>query len=443
MNEFATLLLKASDQETFDQRNKFCSTQDYNKLTNYFKENTVLAGYTQRIFAIRNKINNIFMNKILDDSYFDSFIEKIVKENQIGKKYSIIPPYNFLPENILKPLKNYILDLKEKYKTGQFSETKNSVIDYYIEKMPFFSDKLNSFRSIMSSTDFKKQIDKLIKFKYSSSSTFSSIFFGSPDIKKYIDLIDTLKVPLEYDYFKENLNKSSSGRVHMSICLIYKHKQIVCINGGGEIEYNCASERLYTFNVNLDLFSCKNKRFKFFMLLLSGFDGATGHMNILLFDSHLKTLERFEPHGKKSPNNCDSVDNAIKNTWPSITYIPPSDICPYTHGPQRIVEDRYCTIWSYFYLDLRLEFPDISQQKILEIMIKDCHPETMRKFSYLMYNQFKIWNASKNFKKLHYMFDPPTRFSSELLKNTTKKAFGKSRRRRRRRRSKQKKLSSY
>jgi len=171
------------------------------------------------------------------------------------------------------------------------------------------------------------------------------------------------------------------------------------------------------------LFACarEGKRFAVIPLkLLLDNVSRDGHMNILIVDTKMRTLERFEPHGsildhiaQEAKENIAKAKNltVVRQHWQDTlkhleqnsafrpqceidqqiqklvdyflhgyTYIPPLDFCP-LHGFQamqelEVLQDRagdvagkktgFCVAWSYWYADLRLRYPDTRREQLIE-----------------------------------------------------------------------------
>lgn len=125
---------------------------------------------------------------------------------------------------------------------------------------------------------------------------------------------------------------------------------------------------------------CK-KRFFFIPITLRSCNESGGHANGLLYDSKNKTIERFDPHGESSEKfKTHILDQTLTNHFGklNITYIPPNELCPI--GPQKIQTKKnkdsmiitdplgFCSAWMTWYIDMRLTYPDLSAQNLLNKM---------------------------------------------------------------------------
>jgi len=137
-------------------------------------------------------------------------------------------------------------------------------------------------------------------------------------------------------------------------------------------------------NKILDLVrSCENKGHKFFvitvMLVVPGKPGS--HANILILDLKEKTIELFEPHGKRTEmTTMDSLegaykisDNLLKKMFskilPKYSYISPQNYLP-TYGLQWRI-DSYtglCVSWTMLYIHYRILNPNIERKRLVQYM---------------------------------------------------------------------------
>lgn len=120
------------------------------------------------------------------------------------------------------------------------------------------------------------------------------------------------------------------------------------------------------------------------------------HSNCLLIDLTKKQIERFEPHGSSYPfqfnYNPDRLDDLLDKSFASIfkniygqssdiTYIPPKKYLPkigfQTFEGVEMQTNTYlgdpngfCTLWCIWYLDYRLDYPELSSAKVVKKLIK-------------------------------------------------------------------------
>jgi hypothetical protein len=107
-----------------------------------------------------------------------------------------------------------------------------------------------------------------------------------------------------------------------------------------------------------------------------------GHANYLIIDKEKKEIERFEPNGYSNPYgfnyNQETLDNILKLKFDDyisdLKYIKPKDYLPKI-GFQNIdggemykkIADPlgFCAIWTTWYVDIRLTYPNIDRKKII------------------------------------------------------------------------------
>ena len=111
--------------------------------------------------------------------------------------------------------------------------------------------------------------------------------------------------------------------------------------------------------------------------------GAGTHANVIIIDSHKKTIELFEPHGNRdSESELESISRAYfkvsKNVQrffstylPDYTYIPPSKYEP-KDGLQARLDafSGLCVTWTILYLHYRVLNPDIPPKKLISYLDK-------------------------------------------------------------------------
>lgn len=132
-----------------------------------------------------------------------------------------------------------------------------------------------------------------------------------------------------------------------------------------------------------------------------------GHTNMLIFNFHRNELERFEPHGYKTSGvpalksqyidlKCSSLARHM-----GLKYVSSKDIFSESHlrngfqayetsTQSEIVQGKYkikdpggfCTAWSYFYADIRLQYPKYSAAELTDEIysVIGKNPQTLRHF---------------------------------------------------------------
>jgi hypothetical protein len=146
---------------------------------------------------------------------------------------------------------------------------------------------------------------------------------------------------------------------------------------------------------------------RFIVIPLSIVRSGNGHLNMLIYDSKMKSMERFEPHGSGSVFIDDNqllsfLKEEASIFLPSLnnkkcsrsgtcfikTYYAPLDYCPekahqYWDIVQKIdktynkpkIETQteslgFCAAWSMWYADLRLSNPDVERSELVKQSIE-------------------------------------------------------------------------
>jgi hypothetical protein len=126
------------------------------------------------------------------------------------------------------------------------------------------------------------------------------------------------------------------------------------------------------------------KRFIIFPLTISWDNGEGLHANFMIYDSKLKTLERFEPYGELPSPKLDKVikETFIKKYGQSFIkkYYAPPAFCP-DESFQELQEREkkisssdnlpgFCQAWSTWYADLRLSNPDTPPKDLVNAALR-------------------------------------------------------------------------
>ena len=122
--------------------------------------------------------------------------------------------------------------------------------------------------------------------------------------------------------------------------------------------------------------------------------GAGTHANVIIIDSHKKTVELFEPHGNRGVRSeLESISRAYfkvsKNVQrffsmylPDFKYIPPSEYEP-KEGLQARLDafSGLCVTWSILYLHYRVLNPDVSPKKLINYLDKKVNKQTLLRYT--------------------------------------------------------------
>ena len=238
------------------------------------------------------------------------------------------------------------------------------------------------------------------------------IFQGQPWIVKYIfkmilekhkndciyDNVEPFFIGLLQNETKENeqiLKKKEQYKKYLTPKKAPKGKTY---NGGFTINFIFFSGLNRMLNKYIE---CKKNKKILCIPLTIGDNG--GHLNMLVFNYNTQMLERYEPHGEKVKNTAyddDYYNEVIKkivlffnDNGEKMRYFPPDLTCPliknqnkelkfagfqqiegktkkYTDEKNNLYnnivfkEGGYCSMWSLWIMDLRLQFPTVPPRKL-------------------------------------------------------------------------------
>jgi hypothetical protein len=147
-------------------------------------------------------------------------------------------------------------------------------------------------------------------------------------------------------------------------------------------------QRLYLMEGFYEQFKkCINSKAKFIILPV-GIEMKEGsHAGYLIYDTQLKEVERFEPHGSTTPPglyyNPNLLDELLEARFKSIDdnikYIKPSEYIPKIgfqlfdigEPKKRKIGDPlgFCALWCIWYVDMRLTYRNFNRKKVVSLLI--------------------------------------------------------------------------
>lgn len=144
---------------------------------------------------------------------------------------------------------------------------------------------------------------------------------------------------------------------------------------------------------NKKIIECLKNNKKRYIIFPVGIELHEGsHANYLIYDKNTNEIERFEPHGGNMPSglnyNDDLLDSLLEEKFklviPNVIYVRPKDylqkigfqVLDMFEGNKKYIGDPggFCALWSIWYVDMRMSYPDIPRNKFLKKSI-----EVMRK----------------------------------------------------------------
>jgi hypothetical protein len=145
------------------------------------------------------------------------------------------------------------------------------------------------------------------------------------------------------------------------------------------IEFDTSGKFNFTIPYPSRLKKCMQSKKKYIVFFLRLKNNDSYHANMIIMDTHKKTVERFEPQGSEHEiYDNEIVDNKIRAYFDSLgyKYIDPTMMsCP--DGVQDIVEsytmDKYklsgfCKTWSFLYGLFRLHLDEMDQMTLVKNM---------------------------------------------------------------------------
>ena len=166
----------------------------------------------------------------------------------------------------------------------------------------------------------------------------------------------------------------------------------------------------------------------------------SSHANFLIYDKRTKNIERFEPHGTRAYEyrtwfDIDQLDEELRKFLVEgkldiIKYRPAIDFCPnFSFQTLQGMEGREfggsCLVWSIWYADMRMSYPDIPPELLQKIMLKKLkeQPYSMthfiKNYAEFLHNQTEeIRQATKYMKEddMHaYMIEQMQEIQVERL----------------------------
>ena len=375
-------------------------------------------------FNIRKEDSGL--NKSIYDNHF---IMKAFEELESGGELLAIVSPTFKTGHNRKELKKWIeehkIDVLREYKNYKWKGEKGGLLNLSFDIIRMTKPKLENIIIEEKKEEPKKEEPKIVKTK-------KKIILKEPEkdinevvpkelqnaIKQYISdqtaLSENEPVPFMPTDAYEDL---------YAMYLLEKNKNDCYLKP--KLKVNIKNNKLQKINIKdfvKNYVKCKkNNKIMVVMLTLSTDDFA--HANMLIFNTERNELERFEPHGvatqteDKDKENLDSekinteIINKIvkpmnkilkKVDMKELTFVPPNEVCPKGYNgfqeweslePQKsgvhkdlnveiIDQDGYCMAWSLFYGDMRIKFPKLPADKLVEISMKEIttNPTKLRAF---------------------------------------------------------------
>jgi len=181
------------------------------------------------------------------------------------------------------------------------------------------------------------------------------------------------------------------------------------------IFYNADNDEMtLPSNLKDEIIKCSlTNRYNYIYISINWLNNLDGHANILLIDNLNKTIERFEPHGKKIGFDRNSIwqknlDNKFNNKK-LLNYLHLEDykyISPEIFEPKFGIQakaDIYggmCFTYCIIYLQLRIMNPDLDRKLIIKYLLSKSKKEIIDIIlKYAKYIENTLKANSEDYKK--------------------------------------------
>lgn len=324
------------------------------------------------------------------------------KLNRVGIKYGTRLKVDELPDY---KMWLFFHDTGDEESWGQYRERAKNIPknNKDIDINQLFSSISNKTgnKIIMENTDKeKKDFTPIMKKLNSIVENFNCLYKG-----KNINNKEKLSLLEENKY---------GDIILMYLLLKYKN---TCY--GGDLQYYHEKKKMiFSDEEFVKCLNIEKVRYIFIELSISG---KINHANFLIVDKQNKTIERFEPNGQtnwgfESDFNSQLKKIFIKKKYNIIEYIPPESFCPKYGIQARENIENYdtdihkgsCYAWSFWYVNVRMEYPDMDKSTIVDYFHKLYAP-----YEYSIYS---LQNTYKD-ELLRLYKNTKSKKNQELLKN--------------------------
>lgn len=232
-----------------------------------------------------------------------------------------------------------------------------------------------------------KKSRKCINIAANTNSVELCNFIGST-LDILMGLIYLLK---KYNYACSTL--TSNFMINKDLCNYYTS---IGINANNKCEFMnfeivwIYKKLFFSENFVNNFKKCINDRNVRFIIIPLGIEILEGnHANYLIFDKKTYEIERFEPYGSASPYkfnyNSKLLDNVLTYKFneidTNIKYISPDKYLPkigfqyldsYETRTRKIGDPGgFCALWSIWYTDMRLQYPDVDRKALVNKLLKE------------------------------------------------------------------------
>lgn len=350
--------------------NYSCLTDSCNPLhlaitNNFIKVATILVEAKIDL----NKTNNLLNNSghiVIEKYNVSDKNDKIKKLTQMILKKCDLYHKNTNGDTVVDLIKKYKLDKFTKFIDKNKNKSKNNKKKLIIPK--YVKPKSQNFGLFNSN-----MLHSLI-YNICMINKYGNIFMPSQYHISDKHNTDTHKLFTYHNFFNDDtLISEYVLAIHDFIYQLVPY--ILLWNGSDSYMFPKNAKIYYDCLIN-----CKKIRFITTKLTLITKNNVS-HANILIYDKHTNTLERFEPYGYYTILDNDDLDDKLydyfKNIYGKIKYVKPKDYLM-TIKFQALSNDNdvevqkfndphgYCLAWTIWYLELRLLNPETSASDLVQ-----------------------------------------------------------------------------
>jgi ankyrin repeat protein len=134
----------------------------------------------------------------------------------------------------------------------------------------------------------------------------------------------------------------------------------------------------------------KDKKITYIVMNVFVVFEISGHANLLLYNKNTNELERFEPHGGIYGKQMidEKLTKYFSKLIPNVKYIAPYQYMKLGFQMFDTNEKSYntnigdaagfCLAWTYWYADMRIQFPSIRRDKLIKYIITQINDKNIR-----------------------------------------------------------------
>lgn len=244
--------------------------------------------------------------------------------------------------------------------------------------------------------DDEIKIDKYpyVSFSLFRASTINIMMYNHYILTKYDDIVIPLNKKTKFDIKSELIKSVSNESNEINRHLLYDYSTAPELISLAILWHDKTTYKIPPFFEKSFIEAIKLKK-RFVLLFLYLINTTMQHSNILLYDTHNNTIERFDPYGDIKYNDANDLDLLLEKIFKNIytknkklfnkkqdfKYIAPKDYVK-INSFQTISNETdllnkkhgdiggFCVAWCFWYLEMRLNNPNVPQIKLVNKAIK-------------------------------------------------------------------------